>query len=41
MAVGALFGDVGMFVDERALVLHVATRAKGLGGNTFEVAFVG
>ena len=41
MAVGALFGDVGMFVDERALVFHVASSAQSFGRYALEVFAVG
>ena len=41
MAVRAFFSDIGMFVNEWSLVLHVATSTKGFTGNTLEVGSVG
>ena len=38
MTVRALFSDIGVFVNERSLILHVAAGAKGFGGNSLEVA---
>ena len=40
VTVGAILGDVGMFVDERPLVFHVAPRAEGLRGHPLEVVVV-
>ena len=37
MAIGALFGDVGMLVDERPLVFHVAPGAERFAGHPFQV----
>jgi len=41
MTVGAVLGDVSMFVNERPLVLHMATSAERLGGYTLEIIAVG
>lgn len=40
MAVGAFFGDVGMFVNEWPLVFHVASGTKSLGSDAFETASI-
>lgn len=36
VTVGAVFGDVGMLVNERTLVLHVAARAGVLDGEAVQ-----
>jgi hypothetical protein len=41
VTVGAFLGDIGVFVDERPLVFHVAARAEGLCGHPLEVMIVG
>ena len=41
VAVCAFFGDIGMLINERALVFHVATGTKGLGRYTLDVLIVG
>ena len=41
MAVGALFGDVGMLVDEGPLVFHVASSAQSFGRYALEILAVG
>jgi len=41
MAVSALFSDIGVLIDKRPLVLHVATGTKCFGGNTLKVFPVG
>ena len=41
MAVRTVFRDIGMFVNERPLVLHVATSAEGFGGDALDVLLVG
>ena len=41
MTIGALFGDIGMFVDEGTLVFHVAAGAEGFGCYALEVLAIG
>lgn len=41
MAISALFSDIGVLVYKRALVFHVTTGAKSLGGDALEVVIVG
>jgi len=41
VAVGALFSDIGVFVNKRTLVFHVTTGTKGFGGDALEVLVVG
>ena len=41
VAVSALFSNIGVFVNERSLVFHVATGAKGFGGDALEIVPVG
>ncbi len=41
MAVGTLFGDIGMFVDKRPLILHMAAGAEGFACDALEVVTVG
>ena len=40
VTVSALFSDIGMFIDERPLVLHMTSCAQVFGRHTLEVATV-
>ena len=40
MAIGAVLGDIGMFVDERPLVFHVATGTGRLDRDAFQIEWV-
>ncbi len=41
MTVGTFFGDIGMFINERALIFHMTTCTQGFACDALEVLGVG